>query len=183
MLMNTSSLRSQRGFSLIEVLVTLVIVAISLLGLLAIQTRAFSLQSDTYNQRAASELASQLRERISGNFDGYNTGSYAMTLTLAGTPAAGPICTSACDPVTQMPLAELSQWASLLRQRIPISAASVGPLTAGGELTGVRIGIAWYEPNSTETTSNCAGVVDSVMSEPTPQRQHYRCLEVVAFPG
>ena len=63
--MNTRSHR-QRGISLIEVLISLVIAAFGLLGLAGMQTRSLSMQIDSETRRVAAGLIEQLRERVAG---------------------------------------------------------------------------------------------------------------------
>ena len=56
--------RLQAGLSMIEVLVSLTIVAFGVLGLLGLQARALSFQRDSFDRRTAAEMVAQLAERI-----------------------------------------------------------------------------------------------------------------------
>ncbi|CAN5420252.1 N/A [soil metagenome] len=178
---------SHRGFSLIEVLVTLVIVAIALLGLLAMQTRALSVQSDSAQQRAAAELVSQMRERISSNFQGYatavrlNNGAYTSTLvantTLSTTP---PACGSSCDPVNDVPGIQILQWFNLVQDKLrkETAVAAIAPFAVGADFAGVDITVGWYEANAKTADPVCAARIPAVGSN-----VNYRCLSVRAYPG
>ena len=64
-------LMKQRGLSMIEILVTLTIVAFGLLGLLGLQARALSFQKDSFDRKAAAELVAQLAERMRANHLGF----------------------------------------------------------------------------------------------------------------
>ncbi len=62
---------------MIEVLVSLTIVAFGVLGLLGLQARALSFQRDSFDRRTAAEMVAQLAERIRANHLGLTTGLYA----------------------------------------------------------------------------------------------------------
>ena len=85
--------RSQRGASMIEVLVSLTVVAFGLLGLAGLQARSMSFQKDSFDRKTATEMAAQLGERVRGNYDGFKAGNYNLTLTPAtATAAVIPAC-------------------------------------------------------------------------------------------
>ena len=52
----------QQGFSLIEVLITLLLTAIGFLGMVAMQVKSFEYQQETVDQNTAVELANELIE-------------------------------------------------------------------------------------------------------------------------
>jgi len=71
---------SQRGVTLVEVLVTLVILAIGLLGLVALQARVQVLQAESYQRAQALMLLKDMAGRIANNRNGaadYVTGADA----------------------------------------------------------------------------------------------------------
>ena len=59
--------RLQAGLSMIEVLVSLTIVAFGVLGLLGLQARALSFQRDSFDRRTAAEMVTQFAERMRAN--------------------------------------------------------------------------------------------------------------------
>ena len=61
---------------MIEVLVSLTIVAFGVLGLLGLQARALSFQKDSFDRRTAAEMVAQLSERIRANHMGLVNGDY-----------------------------------------------------------------------------------------------------------
>ena len=69
--LSVSQRRRVNGASMLEVLVSLVIVAFGLLGLLGLQARALTFQKDSFDGRAAAELANQISDRIKGNMLGF----------------------------------------------------------------------------------------------------------------
>ena len=62
---------------MIEVLVSLTIVAFGVLGLLGLQARALSFQRDSFDRRTAAEMVAQLAERMRANHLGLTGGLYA----------------------------------------------------------------------------------------------------------
>jgi type IV pilus assembly protein PilV len=75
-----ANLSTQRGVSLVEVLVTMVIVAFGLLGLAAFQTKAQVGQVESYQRAQAAVLLQDMASRINGNAntaDDYVTGTSA----------------------------------------------------------------------------------------------------------
>lgn len=92
----------QHGLSLIEILVTVVILSIGLLGIAATQTLGLGYSNDSYLRSQATMLANELTERMSINLDAvdandFNINTYALT-GCAVAPAA--ICEGAvnCTP-------------------------------------------------------------------------------------
>ena len=61
---------------MIEVLVSLTIVAFGVLGLLGLQARALSFQRDSFDRRTAAEMVAQLAERMRANHLGLTGGFY-----------------------------------------------------------------------------------------------------------
>src|SRR5512134_1137046 len=115
----------QRGASMIEVLVSLTIVAFGLLGLAGLQARSMSFQKDSFDRKAAAEMASQLAERIRANYDGFKDGDYNLTLLPADpTPANVPACANAQNCTSaEVAAADWAMWAIALRSRLPASGA------------------------------------------------------------
>lgn len=84
---NLNPIRRMAGFGLIEILVTLIIIAIGLLGLAGIQTRAQQAELES-NQRAQALLLLQdMINRINANRK--TAGCYAITDSVQGSPSVG----------------------------------------------------------------------------------------------
>lgn len=86
----TSPLHIQRGTSLLEVLVTIVILAIGLLGLAGLQARLQSSEMEAYQRAQALILLDDMASRIATNRT--NAGDY---VTGSGNPfGAGMVCST-----------------------------------------------------------------------------------------
>lgn len=178
----SSTKRWQGGLSMIEILVTLTIVAFGLLGLLGLQARALSFQKDSFDRRSAAELVGQLGERMRANHAGFTNGFYvpAPNPLFDTTPTPGAI--TACAVPTACTQAELAsrdllQWHVELRRRMPGSAAFV-EWTAANPLSA-RVTIAWAEPQSIGADPVCTALNGRVGSF-LPAT--YRCYEASIFP-
>ena len=96
------SFHSQNGLSLIEILVTVVVLSIGLLGIAATQTLGMGYNNDSYLRSQATMLVNEITERMSLNLvavdnNDFNINTFNMT-TCGTAPAA--ICegTTVCTP-------------------------------------------------------------------------------------
>jgi type IV pilus assembly protein PilV len=139
-------LRPARGFSLIEVLVTILILMVGLLGLAGLQSRALTSQMEAYQRSQALILLKDMADRINANRS--DAASYVATLgTGAACPAAGLTVASV----------DLNEWCEAL-----LGAAEVQGGANIGAMIGARgciyqtvapaeylVAVAWQGFNST----------------------------------
>lgn len=148
-----SSLKKQAGISLIEVLVSMLIVAFGVLGLAALQARSMNSEFESYQRSQAIILASDMVERIRmnrsamGQFKNISnaTDGSGYLGTSTGGGAYTPDCTS-----TQAGK-DLCAWSLLLEG----SAQKNSSGTKIGAMMGAR-GCIFYD-----STTEVAGVPDS----------------------
>lgn len=114
--------RRQRGSSMIEVLVTLVIVSFGLLGLAGLQTRLQTSEMESYQRSQALLLLNDMANRIATNRG--NAASYVTASPLG----AGVTCPATTATVVQ---SDLSEWCDALQ--------GAGE-TTGGNSVGAMIG-------------------------------------------
>jgi len=88
-----STLRAQRGTTLLEVLITLVILAIGLLGLAGLQTRLQASEMEAYQRAQALILLNDMASRITTNRA--NAASYATAA-----PITAPLGDTTCPTTT-----------------------------------------------------------------------------------
>jgi type IV pilus assembly protein PilV len=102
-----------RGFTLIEVLISMVILAVGLLGLAAMQGISLRDNQDAYYYQQATLLAYEMQDRIRGN--GSITGSWTGVAASSGTA-----CTAAA-PCTadQMAANDLGYWEKSVKAILP----------------------------------------------------------------
>ncbi len=97
--------RQQRGATLIEVLVSLLIMSLGLLGIAGMQVNAISYQKNSWSTHRVTEITNDISERIRSNITGatngyYNyavayTTSYSATFTSNNCRTSGTNCSPA----------------------------------------------------------------------------------------
>lgn len=124
-----------RGFSLIEVLVTILVLLIGLLGMFGMQSRASVVEMEAYQQAQALALVKDMEARIRTNraqFDAVFAGKYA---DVQGPAVFGTASAVNC-PGALGALREVCQWSnSLLGAAETISAS---PASQVGAMIGAR---------------------------------------------
>lgn len=178
--------RLQAGLSMIEVLVSLTIVAFGVLGLLGLQARALSFQRDSFDRRTAAEMVAQLAERMRANHLGVTNGEYAFptaaylhfnTLTPGAiTPCAIP---AACTSL-ELARRDWEQWRVEYRQRSPGAAAYVQWDSADPRY--VTVSVAWPEPQSVADPDPLALCNQINLRLGVAIPANYRCFETAVFP-
>lgn len=135
--------RAVGGTSLIEVLVTLTIVAIGLLGMIALQVRSQTWQRDSFERKAVAELVSNLYNRVAANYAGYAQNAYQINLPVGAPLPAPAVC--AVDPCTPAEVAarDTTAWLAELRRRVPTAAVA---MTRRDVLT-LMVAVAAFEPS------------------------------------
>lgn len=111
----TSGKRRVSGFSLIEVLVTLVLISIGVLGMVALQARTVQYTQDAVQRNTAAMLANDLVELIRAMPDGLtNAGFYkAAGTAFPEPPAVG------CAPLPASAAGQLGCWAEKAGAALP----------------------------------------------------------------
>ncbi len=128
--MTTSISNSQRGTTMIEVLVTLVVIAFGLLGMAGLQVRLQMSEMESYQRSQALLLLNDMANRIATNRN-----SAASYVTAATSPlGAGMNCPTAPTTVAQSDLAE---WCNAL-QGAGETTSSGGVVSKIGTLVGGR---------------------------------------------
>ncbi|MHB1054092.1 MAG: type IV pilus modification protein PilV [Thiobacillus sp.] len=122
--LRTPSPHAQSGTSMIEVLVTIVILAIGLLGLAGLQVRLQSSEMEAYQRTQALVLLNDMANRVATNRA--NAASYV-------TGASAPLGVGAtnCDDTSTIQKADASEWCDALQ-----GAAE----TTGGGNVGAMVG-------------------------------------------
>ena len=151
--------RRFRGYTLIEILVTMVILTFGLLGAAGLQTRMLAEDDESLQRAQAVLLLEDMLNRISANRIA------ASDYLLAGPVGTGE--TSSCAASGTLAQRDLCEWSEMLRGRGEISGGTrVGAmLSARGcieEITGtspttLRVSIAWQGMTRTAAPSlGCA---------------------------
>lgn len=140
----------QRGATLVELLVSFLIVSFGLLALLALQNNAIKYNKTTELRATATLLATDLGERMRANAGAAMLGLYDQIdpyTAMAAQPARAAchtVPTQACATPDAMASQDLSEWRRLLYQSLPQADAHVRV----DATTGLAdIWLAWRDPS------------------------------------
>jgi type IV pilus assembly protein PilV len=154
-----TSPRQQRGMSLIEILVAMVIIAIALFGTAALQLAAMRLGQGGVLRSHAVFLAQDIAERMDGNAAAAVAGSYVVAST-----SSAPLIDQTCDAgaCSQAALAtyDISQWGNLVSAALPQSNWSITQTVTGNPST-YRIVITWIDRRTKTSDASVGAIADS----------------------
>ncbi len=126
----------QAGTSLVEVLVTVVILAFGLIGIAVFQTKAQVASVEAYQRAQAVILLEDMRARIAANPS--NAASYAHATNVLGNGQVSP--PTSCTTETAGANRDLCEWGLALRGagEQQVAASGVSTVTNYGAMTGAR---------------------------------------------
>lgn len=105
-------MKKNNGFTLIEVLVAVVVLAVGLLGLAALQTTTLSNNQSAYFRSMATQFAYDISDRMRSNEAGVTAGNYNN----GAAADANNHCTTNNCSAAQMAGVDLLEWNTTLRQ-------------------------------------------------------------------
>ena len=122
--MNRYAPRSQRGVSLIEVLIAVVIFSVGLVGAAGLLIMATRSNHTAFLRTQAAFLASSMVDRMSANPVGVWNGNYdSSSYPVASSTAANNDCSQGCRP-DELAQADQRAWSRQLQTFLPQSTAS-----------------------------------------------------------
>lgn len=134
-----------RGFSLLEVLIALVILSVGLLGIAAMLSSSLKSNDSAYMRTQATVLAYNILDSMRTNLNEVQSSAYNIAI---GTPAPGSatacIGSSAnCGPAA-LATYDLSAWKTALATTLPEGDGSIVTTTVGG-VTIVTVTVQWND--------------------------------------
>jgi type IV pilus assembly protein PilV len=129
-----------RGMTLVEVLVTLVIVSVGLLGVAALQLTSLRNNYDAYVRSQAAMLAADILDRMRANRGDALAGRYVAVVGVA--PGVGTTWQ-----------ADLTAWKATLAAQLPNGdgAVQTTAVDAAGRTTLVSVTIQWFQRGGDES--------------------------------
>jgi len=150
--------RQQAGFNLLEVLIALLVLAVGLLGLAALQNMGLRLGHQSYERTQAVLLVEEMIDRMRANPAGVTANNYTLAQT-SSPPSATTDCSSAFCTYSDMAEYDLNQWISTITGTPtamnpgvtrPALVSGTGAIVAvGGSLFDVTV--TWQEQDSQQT--------------------------------
>lgn len=144
---------SNRGFSLIEVLIALIVLAIGLLGLASLQMTSLQFTGDAYLRSQATVLAYEITDKMRSNIGAVNAGSYDVLDYTAANNAVSTYnacktgsckCEGSACTTANLVIYDLGTWYERLDRELPGSTAKRATIEGLGNRE-FRITIRWNE--------------------------------------
>lgn len=131
---------------MLEILITLVIISIALLGTAGLQVYAMRVNQGGQFRTQAVFLASDMAERMEANKAAAVAGNYVLALTSTSSVAATNCAAAACDS-TNLASWDISQWGQAIFGLLPQATWQITQTTAGNPST-YSIVINWTDRSS-----------------------------------
>lgn len=157
-----SKLRQQRGVTLVEVLVSVLILGLALISLAGLQSYTVKYQLGSSQRAVMSVLVSDFAERVRANREGVQL---AVSPYLVGKSWSDQSAEEAIDSdsehdcqtedcVDALTLAQwdMAMWRQRVRDELPQGAVTV----AGSLNDGLRVTLAWRDNDSDEKSQICS---------------------------
>ncbi len=142
MLMNTrlhsAGSRKQSGFSMLEVLITVLILSFGLLGMASMVTTGMKSNTTSHYRSVATQQTQDIADRMRANLTGVRSGSYDALAT--NIPVGSDCVAAGCD-AAQMAVYDHAQWNTANSRLLPGGLGTVAGNLAGGFL----ITVMWTE--------------------------------------
>lgn len=140
---------SQKGVGLIEVLVAVLVLAIGLLGIAGLQSRALKNGQSAFERSQAVTLTYLMLDAMRANVDAARTGQYNMART-CNVDAGGTLITS-----------DQRLWMQSMKQTLGDRDTTCGEINCVGERCTIRV--FWDDSRGTEGSDNQAIETISVL--------------------
>ncbi len=139
----------QKGFGLVEILITLFVLGIGLLGVATLQTKGFQASQTSYYRTLAVFNANEMADRIRANTTGIASGAYN---DMSGFPTSYTDCSQSVCTTAQLAEFDRYEWNTQLADLLPSGQGSVSGSGTGSTFT---ISVMWDESRGGATGTGC----------------------------
>lgn len=146
----------QSGFTLIEALVTFLILAIGLLGLAGLQTKGLQFDQSAYQRTQAALLAADITDRMRANLTGARASNYSIAYS--STKSESECVTHACA-TNEIAFYDLYEWKVALAALLPSGNGSITTTANADIANAVDITITVYWDEQRTGTGASVGTV------------------------
>jgi type IV pilus assembly protein PilV len=147
--------RAQAGVSLIEVLVAVLVVALGILAMLAMQVNAVKFTKSSEIRTMGAMLASDLADRMRANRAGFVSDSYLLNNQYSTSFTADTTSAQQCSTTTKQCLSDelaksdLADWLQSVHQALPNGSAWISSVDK--QDNAVDIWLVWREASEGST--------------------------------
>jgi type IV pilus assembly protein PilV len=127
--------RAQSGFTLIEVLITFVILVVGLLGLIGLQARGQQAELESYQRGQALVLLQDMVDRINANRLGAKNQAYVTSA-----PVGGGGALTDCSTATTQAAVDLCDWGNELNGAAEVAQGGACTTASGANCVGAMLG-------------------------------------------
>ena len=152
---------NQRGFTLIEVLIAMLILAVGVLGVASLQMSTYKQLQMSHNYGTAAMLAGEMADRMLANPNQVLANAYNHTSS-SGTP---PACDSAACTAAEIATYDIAVWQTQVTGNVGSGTLTPGSLPSGagrvdrvGTSNNFLITVRWDDDLSGSTGLNCASI-------------------------
>lgn len=153
---SATPIRYQRGISLIESLIAIIVMALGSLGILAMQIRTLSDTSTSVRRAQAIHLIEDLSERTKVNPNAIiNAASYVISAGPLTTPRDWPDCDAVACGAQELALSDVRQWKKSVLASLPLADAVVFQVvdeTVSNNRRQLGVLISWRENERADGT-------------------------------
>ncbi|MDP3843383.1 MAG: type IV pilus modification protein PilV [Oxalobacteraceae bacterium] len=132
-------MQKQKGFSLLEILITLVIISFGLLGIAGVIVNSLKNNQSSYSRSQASLLANDIIDRMRANRTTAETSPSPYTLAIGGTPSGSGVV-----------LSDLTEWRASLASAMP---SGTGSVALDGATKKLTIVVQWNDSRASGDTT------------------------------
>ncbi len=147
--------KKHKGFGILEILITVFVLAVGLLGIASLQTLGFRASQSSYMRTIAAYKAYEMIDRMRANPDGISGGSYNA---ISGIPEVATNCSQTTCSSSEMAVYDTNQWNDELAGLLP---TGQGTVAGAGSGSVFQVTIRWDESRTGATGTGCNPDSDS----------------------
>jgi len=141
------AMQRHRGATLIEVLVSILIVTLGLLALAGLMASSSRLAKTSEYRAVATALAGDLADRMRANRPGADAGNYnlASTAVLTSAPSSASCATATACTAAELAGVDMAQWKRSIYNSLPSGTGHVAYVSGS---SAVDVWIIWSDPSA-----------------------------------
>jgi type IV pilus assembly protein PilV len=150
------SLPKVNGYAMLEVLISLIVIAIAMLGAISLQLTSLKMSKSASFHTQAVLLSAEIAERIEANKTAALAGSYVVAMSSIPT-AAGADCLMVPCSATELAKFDLAQWTTRIAATLPGSRWRISRTPSSNPAT-YTISVYWQDRRENVTSVNPGNV-------------------------